>query len=297
MDEYNSAYTGPEIDEAVRKSLADIEDPLSRSGGIVTGAVHLNGGTYLDASTYMKHNVFYNAYGSDGNPCCILGISDDVLYLGSMSSYPHSGSTYIASANKTVALRCGGNAINFAVGGDSPTGSTYRRLTWNTYGESVAYLTCAANGISHLGSSSNKWKNVYATTGTIQTSDRNAKKNIEDMDDRYIQLFDMVRPVTYQLLVGDRIHTGFISQEVEEAMEKVGLTAEELGFFCKDIQVEIVEDEDGKEYQKEVLDENGNPVYIYSLRYEEYIAIMAEKIHRLEARLERLEAALKEETT
>lgn len=37
MSDYNSEYTGAQIDEAVRKSLADIEDPLSRSGGTMTG--------------------------------------------------------------------------------------------------------------------------------------------------------------------------------------------------------------------------------------------------------------------
>ena len=297
MDEYNSAYTGPKIDEAVRKSLADIEDPLSRSGGIVTGAVHLNGGTYFGASTYMKNGVYYNAYNPDGTPCCALGVSSaGELCLGN-STYPAEGNTNILSPNSDVVLKAGGDAVRFSVEGIQSYTAAYQVLVWSTFGYARGFLRCQQNDVSYLGSSSYKWKNIYATNGTIQTSDRNAKKNIKDVDDRYIKLFDLVRPVTYQLLVGDRIHTGFIAQEVEEAMEKVGLTAEELGFFCKDIKVEVVQGEDGNEYEKEILDENGNPVYIYSLRYEEYIAIMAEKIHRLEARLERLEAALKEENT
>ena len=143
-----------------------------------------------------------------------------------------------------------------------------------------SYLKCAESDVSQLGGANYKWKALYATNGAIQTSDRNVKRNIQDMDDRYIQLFDLVRPVTYMLINGDRVHTGFISQEVEEAMAQVGLTAEELGFFCKDIKTRAVIDENGKRHEEEVLDDDGNPVYIYSLRYEEYIAIMAEKYKR-----------------
>lgn len=264
---------------------------MPTSGGTFTGSVTHNAGTYLNASTYMKNGVFYNAYDTDGTACCILGInSTGQLTLGN-STYPHSGDTLVISPNGNTFIKAG-TAIKFCNRGAATSDSTYKVLAWDTYGESCSYLTCRTNGVSHVGSSSCKWKNVYATNGTISTSDRNVKKNVEDMDDRYIQLFDLVRPVTYQFITGDRIHAGFIAQEVEEAMEKVGLTSEELGFFCKDVKVEIVQGEDGEEYQKEILDENGNPVYIYSLRYEEYIAIMAEKIRRLEANYEARLAAL-----
>ena len=99
------------------------------------------------------------------------------------------------------------------------------------------------------------------------------------------------------MIDGDRIHTGFIAQEVEDAMEAVGLTAKDLGFFCRDIKTTVVDEDVG---EVPVLDEDGNPEYTYSLRYEEYIAIMAEKVRRLEAkyeqRLKSLEEALEKLT-
>lgn len=158
-----------------------------------------------------------------------------------------------------------------------------------TYISENYYFRPSLTDVTRLGSASYKWGQIYSSKETISTSDRNLKKNIQDLDDRYIELFDLIRPVSYQLLKGDRLHTGFIAQEVEDAMEKVGLSAEELGFFCKDIKV-VADDEN--ETDVPVLDEEGNPVYIYSLRYSEYIAIMAEKVRRQDKKIKELESKI-----
>lgn len=145
----------------------------------------------------------------------------------------------------------------------------------------------------YCGGSTGRWAGIYCKSGTISTSDINSKHDIETIDDKYIELFDLIQPYKYYFNNGDRVHTGFISQYVEEAMEKVGLSAEELAFFCKDIEVETVLDENGEIVEvKEVYDEDGNLVYVYSLRYEEYIAIMTEKIKRMEKKHEEEIASL-----
>lgn len=150
-----------------------------------------------------------------------------------------------------------------------------------------------ADDAVQLGTASARWMAVYCKNGTMSTSDLNAKRDLSKIDDRYIELFDLVQPYTYYFTDGDRVHTGFISQYVEEAMQKVGLTADELGFFCRDIKKEMVFDEEGNFVEeKEILDKNGNPVYIYALRYEEYIAIMTEKIKRMEKKHEEEIASL-----
>ena len=148
----------------------------------------------------------------------------------------------------------------------------------------------------YLGKSNARWICVYAKEGTVTTSDLNKKTNISNIlsDERYIKLFDLIQPYSYMFVnqdgdehIHDRIHTGFISQYVEEAMEKVGLTADELSFFCKDQRVDVIRDEDGNVVdEKLVVDEDGNPVYDYSLRYEEYIAIMSAKIKHMEKKHE-----------
>ena len=129
-----------------------------------------------------------------------------------------------------------------------------------------------------MGRPNNEWSVIYAKSSAIVTSDKNNKTDINDITDKYLQLFELLRPVTYRFIDGQsgRLHIGFIAQEVEAAMERVGLSSLDFAGFCKD------------------KDKDGN--YIYSLRYEEFIALNTAAIHRqqekiasLEQRLERLE--------
>lgn len=135
----------------------------------------------------------------------------------------------------------------------------------------------SANDILYLGDSSNKWKAVYAVNGTIQSSDRNAKKNIEELSEKYIEFFDKLMPVSFMFndKESDRVHIGFISQDVKAAMDEVGLTDVDFAGFCRDVKT--VWDEE-TQTEKEVLDEEGNPVYLYSLRYSEFIALNSRMI-------------------
>jgi hypothetical protein len=64
-----------------------------------------------------------------------------------------------------------------------------------------------------LGSANYKWGQIYSSKSSISTSDRNEKENIKDIDEKYIQLFDKLQPVSYEF-IGDghnRIHIGYIS--------------------------------------------------------------------------------------
>ena len=146
-------------------------------------------------------------------------------------------------------------------------------------------MRTAANNTYYLGDSTYRWKAVYAVNGTIQTSDRNQKKNIADIDDKYVQFFDKLQPVTFEFSdkEHDRVHIGYIAQDVKAAMDEVGLTDMDFAGYCRDIKTETVEEinpETGgtKEIEKQVFDENGEPVYLYSLRYSEFIALNSKMI-------------------
>lgn len=134
--------------------------------------------------------------------------------------------------------------------------------------------TSFKNGIMYLGGSNYKWKAIYCATSSISTSDRNLKTDITDLDSKYLDLFDRLQPVQYKLLSGDRIHTGFIAQDVEASMTEVGLTTEDFGGFCKDLKEDSADE------------------YIYGLRYEEFIAINTAKIKQLEQKIKELEATI-----
>jgi hypothetical protein len=68
-----------------------------------------------------------------------------------------------------------------------------------------------------LGSGSRRWAALYATNGTIQTSDANLKHSVEDST-LGLSFVEKLRPVTYRWKRDDsdpRIHYGFLAQEVE----------------------------------------------------------------------------------
>lgn len=119
----------------------------------------------------------------------------------------------------------------------------------------------------NLGTPNHRWGQIYASSSAISTSDRNKKKDITPIADKYLDFFALLQPVTYRFIDGTsgRIHIGFISQDVETAMAQAGLSELSFAGFCKDKAL----DAEGNP----ILDDCGNPTYIYSLRYEEFVAI------------------------
>lgn len=158
------------------------------------------------------------------------------------------GDVFINSANSATYIHVNDSDVT-CKGGFHPTGSG----TWN------------------LGSSSNKWANVYATNGTIQTSDRNQKTDIVYGLDDYDSLFDGLRPCSYKMLDGGkRTHLGMISQDVEETMLSVGVSDMDFAGFIKS--------------------PDGNGGYDYALRYGEFIPLLIDQVQKLKARVAGLEA-------
>ena len=148
------------------------------------------------------------------------------------------------------------------------------------------YVASASNsGLINLGSSNRKWKQLYAASGTIETSDRKVKTDITDMSCEQAQLFGKLRPVKYKFSNGDsgRTHFGFVSQDVEDALNELNLTGKDFAGFCKDLRVD--------DCGEAVLDQDGQKIYDYSLRYTEFIALNTYMIQKLMAE----NALLKEE--
>ena len=161
------------------------------------------------------------------------------------------------------------------------------------------YFEPTRDNIVNLGGSSTRWKQLFASTSTISTSDRREKKNISYMgsysnEDTYMSddtLQDFIRgllPCIYLRIDGDsgRPHHGLISQDVEELLKKLGIK-DHAGFIKspktetieieEEVEEEYVDEADGqtktrtvilkREEQREIPGE-----YIYGLRYEEFIA-------------------------
>lgn len=161
--------------------------------------------------------------------------------------------------------------------------------------------------VYNLGNSNYRWKQLYATTPTINTSDRNLKKDFRtfDSDDRYTQFFMDLKPIIFKFKDGEsgRNHFGFIAQDVEDSLFKLNFTTLDFAGLCKDAKC-VEQKKPTKEeirngefkIQEELplnLDENGNVQYEYSLRYEEFISLNTYMIQKLYNKIESLENEIK----
>ena len=129
---------------------------------------------------------------------------------------------------------------------------------------------------NNLGSSVGRWNDIYATNGTIQTSDANNKSNIANSD-LGLNFVSQQTPRKYTLNGGDsnRTHYGLIAQEVKTVLDNNNISTNDFAAYIA----------------SEVLDANeqGTGEYKYGLRYTELISILIKAIQELKQRIENLE--------
>lgn len=123
------------------------------------------------------------------------------------------------------------------------------------------YMRPKFNNTVSLGFSGYRWTEVFAVNGTINTSDENAKEQIQDIDPAVLRAWGKVKFSQYKMRDavvkkgdGARWHIGVIAQQVKAAFESEGLDPFAYGLLCFDTwedQYEPVIDE------REVVDENG----------------------------------------
>ena len=140
-----------------------------------------------------------------------------------------------------------------------------------------------------LGKSSFHWRNIYANNGTIQTSDRTKKTNINSLETQQAQLFiNGLNPVSYKMLDGTsgRTHYGFIAQDIEELMNSLNMDSSDFAGFIKSPKKTIkYEDENGKKLEnpiEEIIEDE----YDYALRYDEFIAPLIKVVQEQQKTIE-----------
>ena len=98
----------------------------------------------------------------------------------------------------------------------------------------------ASDGLVDIGTGSNRYQDVYATNGTIQTSDGNEKQDIEALSDAEqrvaVAAKGLLRKFRWKSAVeakGDeaRTHFGIIAQDLQAAFAAEGLDAGDYGMF------------------------------------------------------------------
>ena len=279
--EHNSIITGI---QSLRFGIKDINPDstsvytrlaVTPNGGSLNGNWQFNQDQNFNCTIGANCFKLYNGdtlisslYHSTGNNPCFFSNNGNPILIGV------NGSTAIEATNTGGTLwgNWGIDRLNVRsnfvfkvdvtdVGylGWDDTG--YLDLNMNGFGFGVVVsnqyrLSANASGVHLYGT----W---YGTSGQAITSDRNKKNSIENLSEQYSNLFDALTPVRYKFNDGEsnRYHTGFISQDVETAINTVGLDSKDFGGYVKDAE--------------------GN----YYLRYEEFIALNTAEIQKLKTKV------------
>ena len=170
-----------------------------------------------------------------------------------------------------------------------------------------------ADGTIDLGFASGRYGQLFAVAGSINTSDKTEKQDIETFTDAEMKvakkvsaLFKKYRWKTAVAEKGEsaRVHSGVISQEVQTAFKEEGLDASKYGLWCSDTWWEETEkftDDDGEEktrrntYRtKEEAPNGATEKTRLGIRYAELISFICayneQRFASIEARLTALEA-------
>jgi cytoskeletal protein CcmA (bactofilin family) len=184
----------------------------------------INQGTFgIDAACDNIVGIF-NRTDADGT---IIEFKKDGTTVGSISSRT-GNALIISSAGNTAGLHFGGTEINPVQNG---------AISDNTI---------------DLGQASYRFDDIYATNGTIQTSDRNEKQDIAELTDAETRVAvaakGLLRKFRWKSAVeekGDeaRIHFGIIAQDLQDAFTAEGLDAGDYAMFISSTWT----DDDGEE--------------------------------------------------
>ena len=202
--------------------------------------------------------------------------STDVL---SASTFKGGFSGNSLNASDGTTLNLGVSNASHAISFNFPVGTPNYTMTSGSFGPA------GATAIRNLGSSSVRWKEVFAGAAAINTSDRNLKTEISEIPDSWLDAWQEVDYTRYKFkdsvaqkgLSGARWHIGHIAQDIYEKFNAHNLNAFDIGMLCYDKWDESV-------------DQNGNVTpsgEIWSIRPDECqfmeMALMRRSINRLKS--------------
>lgn len=246
-------------------------------------SVHCHGNAFIDGKNYVN-----------GDVVC----KNMILGLGASTATYMTADTY-GSTNFIV-----NSSIRHVIGQSEDTfynkshfaGSQYPQIYGNGtylifgYGNSQSlqldnskrFMPVADNSYT-LGYSGYRWKQVYAAAGSISTSDRNAKKDITELDNQSYDFVMGLKPSKYRFIENEsnRIHYGLIAQDVEEVLGNLGIATSDFAGFVKSPKVQV----DESTRKETVIDGE----YEYGLRYEEFIAPIIKVLQMQDKKIKNLD--------
>lgn len=213
------------------------------SGLSLSGTVTSSGNLTLGGAISLVFGDVTSALGyvpyPNTNPSGFVNSSGSVAFATS------AGSASTATSASTAANLSGGTLTTSSY---SLLSSTSLVAIGNSSGQGVfvngsGSFSSSVDNTMSCGTSGFRWTTVYATTGTINTSDANQKQQIENLTDVEFavanELKSKIKTFKFNEAVAAkgsnaRKHVGWIAQDVQTVFANHGLNANDYGMFCSD---------------------------------------------------------------
>lgn len=139
----------------------------------------------------------------------------------------------------------------------------------------------ASSSRLNLGSSENRWSDIYSQNELSVISDKRLKTDVNYNLKKYDTFFDMLRPVSFKLQNGtsDRTHIGLISQDVRDAIINSGLSTKDFAGYLKSLKKDDIQNPTEEDF-------------IYGIRYGELHGLEIYEIQKLKKENEELKERL-----
>jgi hypothetical protein len=174
---------------------------------------------------------------------------------------------YVSAINQIV---IGRGVTNSTLGSNSGAIQHYNRdQTQNPS------LHPAEDDFTDLGRSSNRFDDIHATNGTIQTSDSRVKENIADSD-LGLDFVNRLSPKSYTMVGKTRTHYGLVAQDVRTVLSDINKSEANFAGF---VDYNTLPADDG---QRDLL----------ALRYDEFISPLIQAVKDLKTELDAAKARI-----
>ena len=131
------------------------------------------------------------------------------------------------------------------------------------------------DGLKNFGNVSKRFNAFFASTGTIQTSDKQDKEDIL-LSSLGLNFINKLKPSSYKMKQNEsgRTHYGLIAQDIENILSEFNIKLDDFAPVTKT-----------------KIEEDGNERYRYGLRYQEFLAPIIKAIQELSAKVNALEGS------
>ena len=256
-------YAGAPSSERISQSKFTVLD----DGSLYAEAAKITGEIIATSGSFSGSIVATNNTNSENKTL----INENGIYFG--NPFNTDSPSYIGDSDYSINNEGGEWAMmNIAIY-SAPTIT----VTEDAWQSGVWYLkgwTITPDKISLRASYNGNDGTTITKNGTISASDRNVKNGIDLFSDKYDVFFDNLIPRIYKYNhdTGNQVHSGYVAQEVDNALKVAGLAREHFAALCVECE--------GTSKEK------------WGLMYDEFISLNTWQIQKLKARIEIIEKIL-----